>query len=415
MNLSIIKSVSPAISIFIFGLIIQFHGLVAFAKNSVDLKPLVILISIDGFKPSYLERGITPNLNSFASNGVLAKGMLPVFPSITFPNHVSLITGQFPEHHGIVNNVMVDDSIPNQTFTLSSRQAVQNPAWWTKVNPIWNTLARQGKVSSTLFWPGSETLIQGMQPRDWLDFDGSMPGSKRIAQLISWLSDPLKKRADFATLYFNEVDTQGHHFGPDSNEVNLAISSVDQALGELRNELEKMGILDRVTFVITSDHGMATVGDDHALDVSPILKQFSSLKMQWYGPIAGFSNLDKTKDVDFLNQMSKVDHMSCWTKENPPFDNHFNNNKRIPDILCLAETGWTITNDPSRSVLRGQHGFDPNNKEMHALFIASGFQIPKKKIGLVKNIDVYNFLCKLMNVTPDTNDGSNDLINMILN
>jgi len=415
MRRTIKNSIQLTLSLIIFGVFLQFTHFIAIAKEQVDQKPLLILISIDGFKPSYLNRGITPNLKEFASQGVISEGMISVFPSITFPNHVSLISGQFPEHHGIVNNVMVDDSIPDQIFTLSSREAVQNPAWWSKVNPIWNTLARQGKISSTLFWPGSETLIQGSQPRDWLDFDGSMTSSKRVEKLLTWLSDSSKERADFATLYFNEVDSQGHHYGPESKEVNLAIASVDQAIGELRSGLQKIGILEHVTFVITSDHGMATVADDHAIDVLPILKNFPNSKMTWYGPIAGFDKVNKSNEFDFLSQLSTVEHMSCWPKSNPPIGNHFTNNKRIPDILCLAETGWTITNDSARSVLRGQHGFDPNNKEMHALFIASGFQVPNKKVGLVKNIDVYNFLCRLMHITPDANDGSNDLSNMVLN
>jgi len=415
MTQTIKKTIAILLLNVFFGIVIQCIGSIAIAKEMIDRKPLVILISIDGFKPSYLDRGITPNLKFFASQGVIADGMIPVFPSITFPNHVSLVTGQFPEHHGIVNNVMFDDTIPDQLFTLSSRQAVQNPAWWNQANPIWNTLARQGKISSTLFWPGSEALIQGRQPRDWLDFDGSMSSSMRSEKLLSWLSDPSKERADFATLYFNEVDTQGHHYGPESKEVNVAISFVDQALGELRLGLEKLGILDRVTFVITSDHGMATVPDENVINVLPILEKNVTFKMQWYGPIAGFANEGKSNEADFLNQLSKVEHMSCWSKTKPPAGNHFNHNNRIPDILCLADTGWTITNDPSRKVLRGQHGFDPNNKDMHAMFIASGFQIPNKKIGLIKNIDVYNFLCKLLQVKPDANDGSSDLSDIILN
>lgn len=401
-------------SIFL-GVLTQFQVFVAFADAPVDNKPLVVLISIDGFKPAYLDRGITPNLKFFASQGVISQGMIPVFPSITFPNHVSLISGQYPEHHGIVNNTMWDDSIPNQIFTLSSRQAVQNPAWWTQVNPIWNTLARQGKISSTLFWPGSETLIQGRQPRDWLDFDGSMSSSKRVEKLLNWLSVSSKDRADFATLYFNEVDSKGHYFGPDSEEVNLSIASVDQALGDLRKGLNKLRLLERVTFVITSDHGMVNVPDDHVIDVSNVLKNYSDAKLQWYGPLAGFANIGVANENQFLIQLSKLEHMSCWAKTNPPADYHFKDSSRIPEILCLAESGWTITKDPTHKVTRGQHGFDPENVDMHALFIASGYQIPNKKIGMVKNIDVYNFLCHLMQIQPDANDGSNSLIDLIYN
>jgi len=120
------------------------------------LKPLTILISIDGFKPEYLNRGHSKTLLQLGEQGILAKGLQSTFPSITFPNHYSIVTGLHADHHGIVNNTMYDPQIPNQVFMLSSPEAITNPKWWTEAEPIWITLSKHNKTASTLFWPGTE-------------------------------------------------------------------------------------------------------------------------------------------------------------------------------------------------------------------------------------------------------------------
>ena len=126
------------------------------AQPKNNIKPLTILLSIDGFKPEYLKRNISPNLNMLAKNGALASHLISTFPSVTFPNHYSMVTGLYPDQHGIVNNTMVDPLIP-ETFTLSARKAIANSEWWNEAVPIWVSLEEQGGIASTLFWPGTET------------------------------------------------------------------------------------------------------------------------------------------------------------------------------------------------------------------------------------------------------------------
>jgi len=212
-------------------------------------KPLVLLISIDGFKPSYLSKSSAPNLFELANKGVLAQGLISAFPSVTFPNHVSIVTGQTPDHHGIVNNTMTDPRTP-QRFTLGSREAVENPFWWQESRPIWVTLRKQGKVASTLFWPGSETTIDGLRPNDWLRYDHDMPHETRVKTLVGWLSRPPAERPDFATLYFADVDSAGHAAGPDSQAVQDSVKKVDDSIGDLSKELKRLGLLERTTWII---------------------------------------------------------------------------------------------------------------------------------------------------------------------
>jgi ectonucleotide pyrophosphatase/phosphodiesterase family protein 5 len=169
-------------------------------------KPLVVLVSIDRFRPDYLRHGNSATLDELAESGASAKGLLPAFPSVTFPNHYSIVTGLVPDHHGIVNNTMFDPTVSGRPFSLAHRDALANPAWWNEGTPIWVTLHRQGKRSSTMFWPGSETAIHGVQPDDWLPYDDARTSLDRVEKLLSWLDRPDDMRADFATLYFSEVD-----------------------------------------------------------------------------------------------------------------------------------------------------------------------------------------------------------------
>jgi predicted AlkP superfamily pyrophosphatase or phosphodiesterase len=194
--------------------------------------PLTVLVSIDGFRADYLDRGVTPVLSGLAAQG--ARGaMRPSFPSKTFPNHYTLVTGLRPDHHGIVENNMEDPAIPGVTFKMSNLAAVADRRWWDGGEPIWVTAERAGIRSATMYWPGSEAEIHGVRPSLWLHFDQNRLSPARVDQTLAWLDLPAEQRPQFVTLYFDEVDTAGHWFGPDSAEVNAAAGRVDQALGRL--------------------------------------------------------------------------------------------------------------------------------------------------------------------------------------
>ena len=145
-------------------------------------KPLVVLISIDGYRNDYMSRGLTPTLKRLADSGAYAENFMPVFPSITFPNHYSLVTGLYPDHHGLVNNTMQDPSKTKQIFKLSDRESVTNPFWYEEATPIWISAKQQGKIVSTLFWPGTEVINHGLRPDDWLNYDDNMASDKRVDQ-----------------------------------------------------------------------------------------------------------------------------------------------------------------------------------------------------------------------------------------
>lgn len=376
-------------------------------------KDLVILVSIDGFRNDYLARGLTPNLLALAQQGTVAKKFEPVFPTITFPNHFALITGRYPDHNGIVNNTMYDPSKTDQVFRLSDRHAIENPLWWNEGTPLWVTLNKQGKRSSTLFWVGSESPIQGIQPNDWLSYDHGLSSLDRTKQLLRWLNRDNPDRADFATLYFSEVDSKGHEFGPDSPELNASLVSADQAIGELLQGLRTLSLLEKTTLVVTSDHGMAQIAPDRAVDLSTYTKELDSVRIQWTGPLAGFDSNPTDKPI-LLSRLKQNTNMDCWAKEDIPAKYHFGTHRRVPQVVCLAKAGWSTISRAGQKVIPGQHGHDPSDPAMQGLFIIQGPQIKTAQLETVRNIDVYNLLVRLLKVVGEKNDGQDTLYDLVI-
>ena len=307
---------------------------------------------------------------------------------------------------------MVDSTIAPPIFKLSDRAAIENPLWWAEGKPIWVTLHEQNKKSSTLFWVGSEAVNHGVLPDDWLKYDNNLTSSLRVQQLLQWLNRPDNNRADFATLYFSEVDSKGHEFGPDSPEVNAALMRVDAAIGELVLGLKNLNLMQVTTLVITSDHGMSKVEAEHVIDLSIVTKDVASAKVQWTGPLAGF-DVNATDKTALLDKLAQLAHLNCWPKEAMPAQYHFGTHRRIPAVVCLAEIGWSTIAYANQKVIPGQHGYDPQEADMQGLFIAYGQQANNVQLDTVKNIDIYNLLTHLLKITGEQNDGEDTLYERI--
>jgi predicted AlkP superfamily pyrophosphatase or phosphodiesterase len=373
---------------------------------SAAARQTVLLVSIDGFRADYLARGLTPNLSDLAAGGVQA-AMRPSFPSLTFPNHYTLVTGRYPDHHGIVDNTMDDPSLAHPHFTLSDHAANQDRAWWDEATPLWVSVQRQGGHAGTVFWPGSEVDIQGVRPDHWLPYDKGMADSDRVGQVLAWLDLPDAERPSFLTVYFDKVDTAGHREGPDSLGVNQALGAVDTAIGQLVEGLRQRGLGGQVDLIIVADHGMAAIKHTIYIDdmVSPDdIQVVADGAMMGLVPLAGAE--DRVGKVLFAAH----EHMVCRNKQDMPERLHYGKNPRVPPILCLAEIGWTITTRESaarwKSPYVGTHGYDNRAPDMAALFIANGpdFRVGVKHGGF-DNVDVYPLMAKLLGVMPEANDG----------
>ena len=368
----------------------------------------LILISIDGFRADYLQRGLTPNLAALAADGVRAQAMRPSFPSLTFPNHYSLVTGLYPDHHGIVNNTMVDPQLGK--FTIKTSASVSGK-WWDGAEPIWVTADKQGLHTGTMFWPGSDMEIRGHRPDHYLVFDGKINAEHRVDQVLAWLDLPADQRPRFLTLYFDQVDHQGHDYGPNSPEVNEALRATDAALGRFVEQLKKRNLYKSANLVIVSDHGMAEVDTartvllDNLVDLGHIDLVTSGIVVG-INPKAGFE-AETAKAL-----LGKHEHVECWHKGELPPRLHYGTHARIPAIVCLPDSGWLVEtrefhSRPNHKVHGGEHGYDNDAPDMRALFVAHG---PAFKRGVTvpefDNVDVYPLLTDLLGIKPQPNDGN---------
>lgn len=369
----------------------------------------VLLVSIDGFRANYLERGFTPTLAALARDGARAEWMQPAFPSLTFPNHYTLVTGLVPDHHGIVNNTMEDPAIPGQRFSLSNREAVGDERWWDEATPIWISADRAGLRTATMFWPGSEAPIHGMHPDYWKPFDAAVTQTQRVDQILAWLDLPAGKRPRFLTLYFDNVDHQAHGHGPDSAEVDTAMTQVDDAMARLLTGLRQRHIEDRINIVIVSDHGMASTPPEQKIKLEEAVNP-DAVDIVTLGVLAGLRAKPGHESEVAAGLARPQPHMHCWPKGGIPKRLDYGSNPRVPPFVCLADVGWEISTTQSIAHRNGSHlgdhGYDNLAPEMHALFIAHGPAfVPGMMLKEFPNVDVYPLLARLLRIRPEPNDG----------
>lgn len=371
-------------------------------------RPLVILVSIDGFRADYLQRGVTPALSRLAQEGA-SGAMRPSFPSNTFPNHYTLVTGLRPDRHGVVDNTMIDAAIPGVTFSMANKAAVTDARWWDGATPVWVSAERAGLSAATLFWPGSEAAIGGVRPGRWLPYDQTLPAPARVDRVLAWLDEP--DPPAFVTLYFDAVDTAGHRGGPDSEMLTASLIEADAAIARLRAGLEQRGLWSRTNLVVVADHGMAALSPERVLILEDLVPAAAGRARTWgsfvtIDPVAGHeADLDRAL-------LRPHEHLQCWRKGEAPRRFHYGAHRRVTAIVCLAETGWTVEPRVSAKTPRGgAHGFDPAAPEMAALFLAHG---PAFRAGarppVFDNVDVYPLLMRLLGLRAEPNDGDLDAL-----
>ncbi len=332
-------------------------------------KPVTVLVGIDGFRPDYLDRGVTPRLSALAADGASGAAR-PSFPTKTFPNHYAIVTGKVPDHNGIVGNSMIDPRRPGVIFSMGNARQALDPFWWDEAEPVWVTAERAGIRTATVFWPGSEVAIQGVRPSDWLRFDQNVGNVQRVNTLLDWLRRPAAIRPRFATLYFDTVDTAGHRFGPDSDEVNAAVAEVDARIGELVDGAAAMGV--PLNLVIVADHGMRQVDEARVIQLDAVIDRASYIAVE-AGPYAAIEPVTGTDDRVAAALLVPHEHMTCTRKADLPARLRYGTHPRVAAIICIAEPGWTIlSGEPTYPVSGGAHGYDNADPEMLALFVAHG-------------------------------------------
>lgn len=380
------------------------------APPPVSLKPSIILVSFDGFRWDYTNKVPTPNLRSLAARGVRAAGLIPSFPSKTFPNHYTIATGLYPGHHGIVANNILDPAT-GRRFANTIVKEARDPMWWGG-EPIWVTAQRGGLLAGAMFWPGTEAPIQGVLSRYWTPHDAALPGADRVNQVLQWMDLPDTERPRLIAVYFSDVDTAGHAEGPDSPEVRDAIARVDGYLGELLRGLERRGVLDQVNVVVVSDHGMAAVDSRHVVVVDDYVS-LDDVDIVDINPTLALVPKPGREDAVYRS-LSHAAKFKVYRRADTPERWHYRDHPRIPPIVGVADEGWQVMRRTTLEQVRagkvhedhGAHGYDPAVTSMRGIFVAAG---PAFKQGTTvpafQNIHIYNALADVLGVTPAPNDG----------
>lgn len=388
-------------------------GLLTPACQAAPDSPILILVSLDGWRWDYLDRADTPRLKALADAGVRADGLVPSFPSKTFPNHYTIVTGLYPAHHGIVSNNMLDETI-GERFSMSAPTA-KDSRWWGG-EPLWVTAEKQGQKAAAMFWPGSEAEIGGVRPSFWLPFQDDMPNRDRVNQVLDWLRLPEDERPSFLTLYFSTVDSIGHNNGPESQEVLEAAASLDAEIGALVDGVNALpDVASRVHYVIVSDHGMSQLSHDRVIVIDDYL-DLSTVDMIDSSPVAGLWPRTGTADDIYTALKGKHAALAVYRRDEIPADLHYGDNPRIPPVIGIAADGWTIStrrqverDEASGRPAGGNHGYDPAARSMHGLLIASGPQFAHgRTVGQIKNIHLYEMMAHVLGLRPAPNDGSLD-------
>jgi len=381
----------------------------------------VILISTDGAHPSYLERVATPALDRLAAEGASAPGgMIPVFPTKTFPNHYTIVTGLYPVSHGIVGNSMYDPEL-GRRFSIGDRSAVEDPAWWLG-EPIWATAERQGVRAATYFWVGSESPFSGIRPSYWHRYDGSVPNADRVDGALDWLDLPADERPRFISLYFSHVDDAGHRAGPDAAIVDSAMVEMETLMDQLLTGLGDRGILDEVNIIWVSDHGMADLDTKRFIFLDDYI-DLDDVFLVETGANLAINAKPGTLDAVFSALDGAHPELTVWKKEDVPERFHFGldqaGSHRVTDLVGMVSDGWFLRAsregfNPSRDP-GGTHGYDNQLASMRAVFAARGpYFRPGSTLAPFESVHLYTLMAHILGVEPAANDGDLDVFAPVL-
>lgn len=370
----------------------------------------VVVLSMDGFRWDYAQKAHTPNFDCLAAQGAFAR-MQSAFPSKTFPNHYTLATGLYPDHHGIVNNSFYDPQRQVE-YSIPDREKVQD-GYFYGGEPIWNTAEKQGLKAATYFWVGASADIQQMRPSKYKKYDGSVTFEQRADSVIKWLQLPLEQRPQLLMWYVDEPDGVGHKYGPESQEVKAMVQRLDSLLGYFLTQLEALPNANQINFILTSDHGMSEISDERMIPLGENLPRTWLKGYSGSNPVVNLWSEEGYHD-SLMMHLAKIKHIQAYDSTTVPAHLHYMRNPRCGDIVVVADSSWSISKSSYDHVSKGTHGYDPSNGDMDVIFYALGPAFKENYTGQqFQNVDVYNLLAHLLHLKPATNDGDQDAFDLL--
>ena len=372
-----------------------------------------VIVSCDGLRWDYLETFDVPFMDKMADQGVKAV-MMPSFPSKTFPNHYTLATGLYPDHHGIIANTFWDRENQVQ-YSMGDRKISGNPDYYGG-EPIWLTAKRQGLNTACIFWVGSDVKIDGEYATYWHDYQTEaekMDFTARADEVVKLLQLPYNERPQLIMLYFEEPDHSGHMFGPMNYKTRQAMEDIDMILENMWDKIQTLSVADSVNLIVTGDHGMTQLSSERYIDLKDYLNE------EWIEKICNdYPTLIYAKDKKYIkkicNALKDIDHIRVWTRDDIPEYLNYGSNENIGDVIVLPDIGWHFGSYIPKN--QGSHGFDNTASDMWVGFRAMGpdFKVGYKKDLTFRNVSIYPLLCYLLNVSPSPNDGDLDEVKEIL-
>jgi predicted AlkP superfamily pyrophosphatase or phosphodiesterase len=360
-------------------------------------KHYVVLVSLDGFRYDYAKLYHAEHLMALAAKGASApEGMIPSFPSVTFANHYTIVTGLYPEHHGIVGNSFYDP-LRDQTYSYNKAETVTDGSWYAGT-PLWSLAEQQGMRSACYFWPGSEAEIQGERPTYYLKFDGKVANQQRVKQVLDWLKLKPERRPHFLTVYFSDADHAGHEFGPRSPEVSDAVHELDEIIGNLADGIDRLKL--PVDLIVLADHGMAEYQGEF-LNLSRFDPDVRAHTRR-VGSFTVYPKSEVEAQSIFEALHAKSEKFIVYRRADVPAYLHYNANPRSGDPI-IVETGpypmgFADIGDEPFTPRGGNHGYDPRHvPEMKATFIAVGPDIKQSvRLAPFENVNVYPLIAHIL-------------------
>jgi predicted AlkP superfamily pyrophosphatase or phosphodiesterase len=381
-------------------------------------KPYLILISIDGFRWDFQDLYDTPTLDRIAATGVRAERMIPVFPTLTFPNHYSIATGLYPARHGLIGN-----RFPSKDrtgfYALSDREAVQDGAWYGG-QPIWVAAEKAGMVTAAYYFVGTEADIDGISMTYWHAYDESVSGNDRVDKVIEWLSMPDVQRPHLITLYFEDVDSTTHRYGPGSAESIAAISRVDGYLDRLLAGIGELPVAEDIYLVVVSDHGhIPFVAGEMPFIVSSVI-DIDDLRIVDHGASTYIylPEPDPARARGIRDRINEAwSHGTAMLPDETPTAWRVSSEAGFADVILVADPGFAALARPIETLrLKSTHGWAPEADGMHAAFLASGPRLPEgEEIGRIDAVDVYPLLMEILGLPVATPiDGDPDRLTPLM-
>lgn len=409
--------------IVVFSLLLIGCGAKKTIENTNEQENYVLLVSFDAFRHDYAEKYDLKNFKQLATNGASTEMMLSGFPSKTFPNHYSIITGMYPGNHGLVDNkfyVKERDAF----YAIADRNKVEDPFYY-KGYPLWQWLQKHGMKTASYFWVGSEAPIQGEFPTYYYKYNEKVPNEERIAQVMRWFQLPKNERPRFVTLYFSFVDTEGHNSGPNSEGMKQAVQEADRLLGILTDRVSQLNL--PITTIVVSDHGMTEMesNDEYLIPTDEVADYLKGKAYFVNNGMHGHIYVKNQEDLQeiYQNVKSKLaPRVSLYFRNETPAQWHYNKDTRIGDIILVCDAPYYMIPDKKHPLTKkqtkwGTHGYNPyTTPDMGGIFYATGHNIKKGyKLKAFENVNVYPLITKILGVgNPETIDGKTEVLEEII-